>query len=124
VIIGIGVDLEEVARIAAMTDRWGERFTARVFTPGERAFAGERAHAAQHLAARFAAKEATLKALGVPGGLSWKELEVIGGGTQAPRLVLHGRAAEAARRLGATRLHLTLTPAAGVAGAMVIAESA
>jgi holo-[acyl-carrier protein] synthase len=124
VIIGIGLDLEEVARIAAMTERWGERFTARVFTPGERAFAGERANAAQHLAARFAAKEATLKALGVPAGLSWKEMEVVGGGKQAPRLVLHGRAAAAAERLGVARLHVTLTHAAGVAGAVVIAESA
>ena len=80
-------------------------------------------NAAQHLAAQFAAKEATLKALGVPAGLSWKELEVVGGGKQAPRLVLHGRAAEAAQRLGATRLHLTLTHAAGVAGAVVVVEA-
>jgi holo-[acyl-carrier protein] synthase len=124
VILGVGLDLEEVARIAAMAERWGERFVGRVFTAGERAFAGERAHAAQHLAARFAAKEATLKALGVPSGLSWKELEVVGGGKQPPRLVLHGRAAEAAARLGATRLHLTLTHAGGLAGAVVIAEAA
>src|SRR3970040_2131760 len=93
-----------------MIARWGGRFTAKVFTPGERAFAAERAHAAQHLAARFAAKEATLKALGVPTGLSWKELEVVGGGKQPPRLLLTGRAQEAASARGVTPLHLTLPP--------------
>jgi len=122
VIVGVGLDLEEVARIAAMIERWGERFTARVFTADERAFAAARADAAQHLAARFAAKEATLKALGVPAGLSWHELEVTGGGRQPPRLALRGRAEEAARARGVTRLHLTLTHAAGVAAAVVIAE--
>lgn len=123
-IIGLGVDLAEIPRIARMVERWGERFTHRVFTDGERAYAAQRARPAEHLAARFAAKEATLKALGVPDGLSWHQMEVVGGEGQRPRMVLTGRAAEAASALGVARMHLTLTHAADVACAVVVAEGA
>jgi holo-[acyl-carrier protein] synthase len=121
-IVGVGMDLCEVDRIDAMLTRWGERFTRKLFTPGEIAFATERVKVAQHLAARFAAKEATLKALAVPVGLQWHELEVVGGGGRPPRLVLGGRAAEVARELGVARLHLTLTHTVDVAAAFVVAE--
>jgi holo-[acyl-carrier protein] synthase len=123
VIIGLGMDLTEVDRIAVMVERWGERFLGRIYTDGERRYAQGRATPALHMAARFAAKEATLKALGVPPGLSWHELEVVGGGGEPPRLVLTGRAREAADALGVVRLHLTLTHTREVAGAVVVAEA-
>jgi holo-[acyl-carrier protein] synthase len=123
VIVGMGLDLTEVARIASMVARWGERFTHRVFTEGERRYALARANAALHLAARFAAKEAVLKALSVPSGLSWHEIEVVGGGTEPPLLVLRGRALAAADKLGVARMHLSLTHTAEVAGAVVVAEA-
>jgi len=119
----MGIDLAEVPRIAGMVKRWGDRFTRRVFTEGEREYAFSRGNAASHLAARFAAKEATLKALGVPPGLSWHEIEVIGGGNEPPLLVLRGEALAAANRLGTVRMHLTLTHTADVAAAMVVAEA-
>jgi holo-[acyl-carrier protein] synthase len=123
VIVGVGMDLTEVERIAGMVARWGESFTRRVYTEGERAYALGRANAAMHLAARFAAKEATLKALGVPSGLSWHEMEVVGGGSEPPLLVLRGQALAAADKLGVVRMHLTLTHTRDVAGAVVIAEA-
>jgi holo-[acyl-carrier protein] synthase len=123
VIVGLGIDLTEVPRIARMVERWGENFTGRIFTEGERAYASGRANAALHFAARFAAKEATLKALAVPSGLSWHEMEVVGGGNEPPLLVLRGKALEAADRMGVVRMHLTLTHTADVAGAVVIAEA-
>jgi holo-[acyl-carrier protein] synthase len=123
VIVGMGIDLTEVHRIAAMVERWGERFTRRVFTEGERAYAQSRANSASHFAARFAAKEATLKALGVPPGLSWHEIEVVGGGREPPLLVLRGAALAAADRLGTVRMHLSLTHTADVAAAVVVAEA-
>lgn len=122
-IVGVGMDLTEVDRIAAMVARWGESFTRRVYTDGERDYAMSRANVAMHLAARFAAKEATLKALGVPSGLSWHEMEVVGGGQEAPLLVLRGQALAAADRLGVVRMHLTLTHTRDIAAAVVIAEA-
>ncbi|HUS68477.1 MAG TPA: holo-ACP synthase [Kofleriaceae bacterium] len=122
-IVGLGMDLTEVPRIARMVERWGLHFTERIFTEGERAYAAGRANQAMHLAARFAAKEATLKALAVPRGLQWHEMEVIGGGTEPPLLVLRGMALEAADRLGVVRMHLTLTHTKDVAAAVVIAEA-
>jgi holo-[acyl-carrier protein] synthase len=121
-IVGMGLDLCEIDRIAAMVERWGARFTHRVFTPGEREYALGKANEAHHLAARFAVKEATLKALGVPAGLRWQEMEVRGGGKEAPRLELHGKARAAAERLGARRFHLSISHAGEMAAAVVIAE--
>src|SRR5688500_1804918 len=117
------MDLTEGDRIAAMVERWGSSFTHRIYTEGERQYARSRANAAMRLAARLAAKEATLKALGVPSGLSWHEMEVVGGGNEAPLLVLRGQALVAAERLGVVRMHLTLTHTRGVAAAVVIAEA-
>jgi holo-[acyl-carrier protein] synthase len=122
-IVGMGIDLTEVPRIASMLKRWGDRFTRRVFTEGEREFALSRGNPAMHLAARFAAKEATLKALGVPPGLSWHEIEVVGGGNEPPLLVVRGEALAAANRLGTVRMHLSLTHTVDVAGAVVVAEA-
>lgn len=125
-IVGVGIDLAEVDRIAAALARWGERFAARVFTPGERATCRARGDGAAHYAARFAAKEAAFKALGGPRGVSWLDLEVVPapGGDRAPSLALHGAAVAAASALGVVRLHLSLTHTQGVAAAVVIAEGA
>ncbi len=121
-IVGVGLDLTEIPRIDRMIERWGDRFTHKIFTPGERAYSDDRAHPANHYAARFAAKEAALKALGVPEGLRWHELEVVKDHGQRPRLVLTGTARAAADRLGIVAVHLTITHAADVACAVVIAE--
>jgi holo-[acyl-carrier protein] synthase len=122
VILGVGIDLAETPRIARLCERWGERFTHRVFTAGERVYAADRARAAEHLAARFAAKEAVLKALGVPSGLSWQEMEVVSRPRTPPALRLSGRAEAAARALGVVRIHLSLSHAAELACAVVILE--
>lgn len=76
---GIGIDLLEVARIKKALDRWGERFLHRVFTQQERDYCKRKAHPEQSLAARFAAKEAVLKAIGtgLSGGISWTDIEVV-----------------------------------------------
>jgi holo-[acyl-carrier protein] synthase len=124
VILGLGLDLVDVARMARILGgppERAKRFVARVFTPAERAFCDARVDRATRYAARFAAKEALLKALGAPAGLRFTEIEVVRA-EGAPSLSLSGAAAEAARRLGAKRLHLTITHDAGVAAAAVIAE--
>ncbi|MBK8480485.1 MAG: holo-ACP synthase [Proteobacteria bacterium] len=121
-VIGIGLDLVTVSRFARMIERYGERLLGRLFTAGERAYCAKYAQPAQHYAARFAAKEALLKALGVPHGLSWHELEVVSAASRAPQIHLSGRAAEAARQLGITRLLVTLTHERDLAAAMIVAE--
>jgi holo-[acyl-carrier protein] synthase len=121
-LVGVGIDLTPVDRIARLLGRYAGRFEEKVFTPGERAYCRGRAAAAEHFAARFAAKEAALKALGVPSGLSWHELEVVSGPGGKPELALHGAAARAMAALGVVRLHLSLTHAGGQAAAVVIAE--
>jgi holo-[acyl-carrier protein] synthase len=122
-IVGLGIDLCQVSRMSTALGRHEGRFAARVFTEAERAYCEKRAEPAQHYAARFAAKEALLKALAVPPGLSWHEIEVQAGDNGAPRLVLHGEAARAAARLRVARLHLSLTHSGDQAAAVVIAET-
>jgi len=124
VILGLGLDLVEVARVARILGgppARAERFLARVFTSRERAYCDPCADRPARYAARFAAKEAGLKALGVPAGLRFTELEVVRH-EGSPALVLSGNAALAARRLGVNRLHLTITHDGGVAAAAVVAE--
>lgn len=126
-IVGHGVDLVPVARIASLRERHGDRFLERVFTPAERAYAGERPKRAdEHLAARFAAKEATLKALGtgLTGGIRWTDIGVRRDPGGPPELVLEGEARRAARQLGASRWWVSLSHAGGVATASVLAEGA
>jgi holo-[acyl-carrier protein] synthase len=120
---GVGVDLCPVSRVTRILARHPGRFEERVFTPSERAYCESRAVPAQHFAARFAAKEAALKALGAPTGLSWHELEVVAMGG-APRLALHGAAAAAATALGVRRAHLSLSHAGDSAVAVVVLEGA
>jgi holo-[acyl-carrier protein] synthase len=121
-ILGLGIDLTPVERMRQAMDNHPERLEARLFTDGERRYCHERAKAEEHFAARFAAKEAVLKALAVPSGLSWHELEVVSGAGGAPRLELTGQAAKVAKARGIERVHLSLTHAGGNAMAVVVLE--
>jgi holo-[acyl-carrier protein] synthase len=125
VIVGLGIDVVEIRRIRELHRRRGERFCRRVFTPGEVAACLERADPAPSLAARFAAKEAGMKALGSGwgGGVGWHDLEVVSAAGRPPRLKLHGGAATRATSLGAGGTHLSLSHDAGVAAAVVILEA-
>jgi holo-[acyl-carrier protein] synthase len=126
VIAGTGIDLCDVERIErAMAEPHGERFRERVFTAGEIAYAESKANKSERYAARFAAKEAGMKALGTGwgDGVSWQDLEVVNLASGRPSLVLHGQAAEVAKSLGVRAISLSLTHTAKQAMALVILES-
>lgn len=108
---GIGVDLVQVARIREMMERWDRRFLSRVFTAEELAYCLGRRRPEQHLAARFAAKEAALKALGtgLNMGVRWREIEVRRSGSAAPTIHFSGRMDDLSRERGATRGLVSLT---------------
>ncbi|HEY2663540.1 MAG TPA: holo-ACP synthase [Candidatus Binataceae bacterium] len=127
-ISGTGIDAIEVGRVkhAIEHPRTGKRFRARVFTPGEVAYCESRRRVKyQSYAARFAAKEATMKALGTgwSRNVSWTEIEVRRERGRAPQIALSGKAAAFARNLGVKRLHLSLTHSSKDAIAQVIAEA-
>lgn len=124
-IVGVGVDTIEIARVAALLEGYGERFRRRVFTDGEQRYCDRRRRFAQHYAARFAAKEALLKALGIGlrMGVRWREVEVVNLPDGKPTLRLHGRTAQHAAAFGSYRLELSLTHAQEVASAFVILET-
>jgi holo-[acyl-carrier protein] synthase len=124
-VIGVGTDLMEIARIAHSVDRFGERFLRRVFTPREIEYCRRKKNAAESLAARFAAKEAGAKALGtgISRGVGWLELEVTRAPGERPILDLTGRAAARARSLGVAHISLSLTHSRDVALAVVIMEN-
>jgi holo-[acyl-carrier protein] synthase len=124
VIISIGIDIIEVRRVREVLQRT-PRFVERVFTTGERAYCdGRGAVAAQHYAARFAAKEAALKALqtGWSGGISWQDIEITSRETGAPILQFHGRARELYEQSGATAIHLSISHTTEHAIAQVVLE--
>ena len=123
-IVGIGIDIIEVARIREVLLRT-PRFRERVFTPAERSYCdGRAAVAAQHYAARFAAKEAALKALqtGWSGGISWQDVEVSAKESGAPLVLFHGRARELYDASAATAAHLSIAHTTEHAIAEVILE--
>ena len=124
-LVGTGIDLIEVSRIARSMERYGERFLQRVFTEAEIAYCLTRAGAAESFAARFAAKEAGAKALGtgIQHGVTWKELEVRRQPGQRPTLHLSGRASTIAGQMGVNRVSLSLTHTATLAMATVHLES-
>ncbi len=121
-ILGLGVDVCPIERIAGALGRHGHVFSDRIFTDRERQYAGNGAVKHDRLAARFAAKEAAIKALGAPDGLRWKDMEVVNASDGAPTLCLAGRAKERADELGVSRVMLSLTHAGGIAVAVVILE--
>ena len=108
---GIGVDLAKIPRMRQVVERWQDRFLRRVFTEGEIAYCQRRHDPIPHLAARFAAKEAVMKALGtgLRMGVTWREVEVRRERGEAPTMVLTGRTAEIARAKGASRILVSLT---------------
>jgi len=121
-VLGTGIDLIDVDRIRAALDhpRTGERFRARVFTSDEVIYCSRKRNAHESYAARFAAKEAMMKALG--RAVAWREIEVARS-DGPPTILLHGRASEHAARLGIRRIHLSLSHTATLAIASVIVES-
>lgn len=124
-IVGTGVDIAEVPRIAASIERFGRRFTERVFTPDEIRYCESKANKAERYAARFAAKEAVMKAIGTGWrhGVTWQDIEVKRAPGGRPVLSLTGRAAEFYAKLGATRAHLSLTHTTESAMAYVVLET-
>jgi holo-[acyl-carrier protein] synthase len=123
-IVGTGIDIVEVPRIAASLDRFGERFTRKIFTDDEIRYCESKQNKAERYAARFAAKEAAMKALGTGWrGLGWKEIEVRRQPGSRPTVVFSGRAAELAERCGVVRASLSLSHTGQHAIAEVILES-
>jgi holo-[acyl-carrier protein] synthase len=122
-ILGVGVDLTPVERMAQAMARHPERLEARLFTARERAYCAARAHSAQHFAARFAAKEAVLKAFGtgISRKMRWTEVEVLNEASGRPRIRLDGSAAAFAERHGLAQLDVSLTHTEGLALAYAIA---
>lgn len=123
-VLGMGIDLCAVARLRQELAAPERGFLRAVFTTAEIAHGESRPHPAEHFAARFAAKEATLKALagGGASGSFWLDIEVADAEDGAPRLVLHGRAREVAEKLGVVRWHVSLSHERQFATAIVIAE--
>ncbi len=122
-VIGLGLDLVEIERVREALERGsGKRFEQRVFTPHEIAYCRSKADPYPHFAARFAAKEAAMKALGTgwTGQVFWQGLEVWNDERGKPWLRLLGATAEFARELGVTRAHLSLTHDRGRAAAVAL----
>jgi len=115
-VVGVGIDVVELERFDRAVAK-SSTFVERVFTEGER---GLGRHS---LAARWAAKEALAKALGAPAGLVWHDAEVVKDPSGQPRLVIRGTVAQRAAEMGIASLHVSLSHDAGVASAVVIAES-
>jgi len=122
VILGLGVDVCPVERIGGVVERHGDSFLKRVFTKAELDYAGDNRVTTERLAARWAAKEAAIKALGAPDGLEWREMEVVKADDGAPTLCLHGKAKDRLTEMGVDRVMLSLTHAGGIAVAVVILE--
>ncbi|MCD4828083.1 MAG: holo-ACP synthase [Candidatus Cloacimonetes bacterium] len=123
-ILGAGIDIIEVARVQKQVEGTAG-FCQRVFSPVEIAYCESKRHAAQHYAARFAAKEAFFKALGTGwrDGMEWREVSVENNELGRPSLVLSGKAKEVAAAAGATRLHVSLSHLKEMACATVIIET-
>jgi holo-[acyl-carrier protein] synthase len=117
----LGIDLTEVDRVAAVLDRWGDRFVERVFRPGEISRARRHPRArAEHVAGRFAAKEAAMKALGTGWrGLAFRDIEVGRDDRGKPTLALHGAAHSRARQLNVVSMEVSITHASTMAAAVV-----
>ncbi len=123
-IVGTGVDLAEVPRIKASIERFGARFINRVYTPAEIAYVERKANRYERYAARFAAKEAGMKAIGTGWrhGVRWQDFEVVNQRSGKPTLLFHGVAARVAGKLGVRNVSLSITHTAELGMAHVILE--
>ena len=123
-IVGTGIDIAEVPRVAEAIERYGQRFLQRIFTEGEIRYCESKANRVERYAARFAAKEAGMKALGTGWnhGVRWRDIEVRRQAGGRPTLEFHGKAGEFASNMGVTNIALSLTHTAEEAMAQVILE--
>jgi holo-[acyl-carrier protein] synthase len=124
-IVGTGVDLAEVPRIKASIERFGAKFIDRIYTPAEIAYVERKANKFERYAARFAAKEAGMKAIGTGWhhGVTWKDFEVVNLPSGKPTLRFYGVAAQFANRLGVKNVALSITHTKELGMAHVILES-
>ena len=124
-IVGIGIDLAEVSRIREAIERHGQRFIQRIYTEKEIAYVERKANKYERYAARFAAKEAGMKAVGTgwKRGVRWRDFEVTNLPSGRPTLQLHGEAAKFAENLGVRNIALSITHTAAEGMAIVILES-
>ena len=122
-IYGVGIDVVEIARMERILRKWGESFVSRVFSEREAAACRERRHAARHFAARFAAKEACLKSLGLGlGGLSFREMEIVKGAAGNPELMIDRDLKPILKMQGRYAFHVSLSHEDEYAAAVVILE--
>ena len=124
-IVGTGIDIAEVPRIEASIARFGDRFVHRIFTKAEIEYCESKANRIERYAARFAAKEAAMKAIGTGWnhGVTWRDVEVYRQPGGRPTIAFHGKAAEFAAKLGAVHIALSLSHTGEYAIAQVILES-
>ena len=116
--LSTGVDIIEISRIARTLERYGDRFLRRIYTPGELEYCRGRP---SKLASRFAAKEATMKALGTGvRGVGWKDIEVTRAPSGAPGILLHGRAKDRAERIGVLEISVSMSDSQDNAVAFVV----
>ncbi|MCD8138616.1 MAG: holo-ACP synthase [Planctomycetaceae bacterium] len=125
-IFGIGIDIVSIARITAMREKQGEKALSVVFLPSELEYCRARVNTDESLAARFAAKEAVMKALGTgwAQGVAFTGIEVVREGENVPEIRLHGPTADKAKALGAGRIHCSLSHGGGMAIAEALIEKA
>ena len=123
-IVGTGIDIAEVPRIAHSIERFGDRFLQRIYTAGEIRYCDSKANRVERYAGRFAAKEAAMKALGTGWnhGVRWRDCEVTRVPGGRPTLTFHGKAAEFAHKLGVTNIALSISHTEAQAIAYVILE--
>jgi holo-[acyl-carrier protein] synthase len=124
-IVGTGIDIAEVPRIRQSIERFGERFLQRIYTEGERRYCDSKANRMERYAARFAAKEAAMKALGTGWnhGVRWRDCEIVRMPGGRPTIAFHGKASEFAARLGVRNTALSISHTEEQAIAQVILES-
>ncbi|MCC7494750.1 MAG: holo-ACP synthase [Fimbriimonadaceae bacterium] len=124
-IVGSGIDIVAIDRIASLYQRHGERFLARLLTPTERAAVAALAHPEARLAGRFAAKEAVMKALGTGwgGGVNFTDIEIVNDSAGVPRVTLSGGAAARCAQLGGRRWHLSISHCRDTAVAQALLEA-
>ena len=123
-IVGTGIDIAEVPRIRQSIERFGQRFLGRIFTPGEMRYCDSKANRVERYAARFAAKEAAMKALGTGWnhGVRWRDCEVTRRPGGRPTMTFHGKAGEIAAKLGVRNIALSISHTEEQAIAQVILE--